>query len=120
MGPIASAPLEIGQRTKTPVTITISIGGVPVPLAGCHVWFTMKKHADDLDADAIIAREIIAHVDPVNGITGFTTTVEETDNDAGDYVCDVAWDNAGETLLQKVPPFPAKLVPDVTDDATRA
>ncbi len=119
MGPIASAPLEIGQRTKTPVTITISIGGVPVNLTNCTVWFTVKKHHEDLDADAIIAREITAHVDPANGVTGFTTTVDETDNDAGDYVYDVAWDNAAETLLQKIPGQKAKLVPDVTDDATR-
>lgn len=104
--------LYIKRRSKTPITIQLT----GLDLTGCTVYFTAKPEidTDDTDSNAIIKRDITSHTDAANGVTGFTTTVEETDHEAGRYIADVWVENAAGTAIYGSRNFALEIEESVT------
>lgn len=72
-------------------------------ITGWIMYLTLKKSIDDLDADAVISKDISVHTTPSTGATLVTITAAETANLLGTYVYDIQYkDTSGNiaTLIE--------------------
>lgn len=85
-----------GDDVTIPVTFKDSTGAA-INLTGSTVYFTVKKNPDDLDAAAVISKDIVTHTNPTTGSTTISLTHAETSIAAGRYFWDLQIkDNAGK------------------------
>jgi len=62
--------------------------GTAIDITGWTIFFTAKNDIDDVDADAIIKKDITSHTDPTAGTTQIHLTPTDT-NLLGIYVYDI-------------------------------
>lgn len=114
-------PLEIKQRSKVPIVLRFKdTAGVAIDITGSTVYFTVKRiiDQDETDADAVIKKDITVHSDPLNGLTGFTPTQTESDQEAGPYQGDVWRKTAAGTELLPSESFDVQFIAPITRRAT--
>lgn len=63
--------------------------GVLIDLSGSTVFFTVKRRINDLDVNAVIAKEISVFDDPEEGVAIVELSPEDTDIRRGSYIYDV-------------------------------
>lgn len=63
--------------------------GSSVDLTGATVFFTAKKNMSDLDAAAVIKKDVTSHSDPTHGKTVITLTTSDTNVPVGNYFWDI-------------------------------
>ena len=71
--------------------------GAAVDLTGDTIFFTVKENETDVDADALIRKDITPS-DPTGGIATMTITHTESDVDVGDHYFDVQRVTSGGTV----------------------
>jgi len=64
-------------------------GSSPIDITDWTVFFTIKKNADDVDADAVLTKDVTSHSDPTNGITEIVLLDTETDEIEGVFDYDI-------------------------------
>jgi len=75
------------------LTFTDSAGAA-VDISTWTVFFTMKTSRADLDANALITKDITVHDDATNGETSFIIYSTETASRVGSYYYDMQYRNA--------------------------
>lgn len=74
--------------------------GLAISIVDWKLYFTLKKYAWKLDADASIVKDITEHSDPTHGITTFTLTKSDTEElRSGVYVFDIQIKKADGTIV---------------------
>lgn len=73
----------------------VTLRKLPVDITGFTFFFTAKKNADDVDADAVITKDVDSHIDATNGQTKITLSTSDTDIDVGDYYYDIEMKDGG-------------------------
>ena len=63
--------------------------GNPYNLTGYTMKMTVKRHKDDLDADAVIGTKTATIVAPATGVGVFSFSSSDTNKTAGKYYYDV-------------------------------
>ena len=81
--------ISIIRRDDVNLNLAIKDGdGNAKNITGYTVFFTVKRNQNDPDADALIAKEIIAHTNAVAGLTTVALSSTDTDIEEGDYFYD--------------------------------
>ena len=80
----------VKSDTKT-YTLTIKNDGVAVDISGWSLYFTVKDDYEDLDADAIITKNVVfpANASSIAGIGYLPLTSIDTDVALGNYKYDM-------------------------------
>ena len=82
--------LEIIRGDDTTLEFTFKdVDGSAIDLTGSEVFFTVKKNAKDLDADAVVIKDWVFPGDGSDGVLEFTLTSEDTDLDTRAYSYDI-------------------------------
>jgi hypothetical protein len=69
-------------------------------ITGYTVFFTVKSDTDLSDEDAEIKKDIVGHIDPINGKTTISITHEDTvDLKAGKYYFDIQIKDLSDKIL---------------------
>ena len=63
--------------------------GVAIDISLWTIFFTVKESKDDLDADAVIAKNVTTHSDPTHGISEIALVPADTEDLAGNYFYDI-------------------------------
>ena len=71
--------------------------GDAVDLTGDTIFFTVKENETDLDADALIRKDITPP-DPTTGVAEMTISHDDSDVDVGDWYFDVQRVTAAGTV----------------------
>jgi hypothetical protein len=83
--------------------IQIKNNGIPMDISGWTFFFTMKNKINDSDANAVLKRDIVIHVDANQGRTQLVLSATDTANFVGSYVYDFQFrdinGNVGTFLL---------------------
>jgi hypothetical protein len=64
----------------------------PVDITGWKVYFTVKTNLAETDENAKIKKDVVSHVDPINGETQINLTATDT-NLVGNYIFDIQYKN---------------------------
>lgn len=92
-------PLYRGNTRPYALTFTDE-DGEPIIITDWKLYFTLKKYAWKLDADASVVKDIIEHTDPTNGKTQFVLTESDTkDLRSGVYVFDIQIKKADDAIV---------------------
>lgn len=102
-----------GDHVSLPITITDS-DDTAVNLTGSTVFFTVKKQLEDVDASAVIQKDITAHSNPTAGETQIDLTSSDTDIDPGTY----HWDLQIKDSLGNISSIHSEVL-KVVDDVTK-
>jgi len=83
--------LQLVKKDTKTYTVTITNGGVAVDISGWSLYFTVKSNYEDIDADAIITKNIVfpANASSVAGIGYLPLTMDDTDVALGNYKYDM-------------------------------
>ena len=104
------------ENTRT-ITVTVTDGdGTVVDLTGYTMKMTVKRQAEDTDANAAIGPVTATIASPATGIGVITLTKTHTDIPARDYTYDVKIENAAGTARHTVV-GPSKFT--ITEDVTK-
>lgn len=76
-----------GDDKTWPLTFT-DANGDPFDLTGYTIFFTVKEKKADVDADAVITKDITSHTDASGGISSLALTHDDTDIAVGYYIYD--------------------------------
>lgn len=79
------------------VTFTDSNGSA-IDITGYTVWFTVKERESDIDANAIIQKEVTSHSDPTNGETTIDLTNSDMDINPKTYYYDIQWKDTNDKI----------------------
>lgn len=77
-----------GDDIAINVTCKDSLTGVPINITGYSVFLTVKRHPNEQDANALIAKKVTSHISPTDGMTKVTLSNIETNIEEGDYIYD--------------------------------
>jgi len=86
-----------GDDSDFELTFT-DVDGVAIDLTNSTVFFTVKADKDDLDNEALIAKEIILFEEPETGIAVLQLTSTDTDIPAHDYYYDVQLKDSNDKI----------------------
>lgn len=73
------------------VTFTVNVvdaSSNAIDITGSTLFFTVKANETDLDANALITKDVTSHTDPSNGETEVTLSNTDTEIRPGKYVYD--------------------------------
>ena len=89
--------IEHKRGTDAVYDITVTDdNGNPVDITGATIFFTVKykSDTDETDSQALIAKTVTTHIDPVNGVTSFTISKTDSNIFYGSYRFDMQYKNA--------------------------
>lgn len=86
---VMSNTLKVIKGDDSTITVTFKNNGVVVNITSYTVFFTVKKKLSDVDADAVIKKDITSHTDPTNGKTSIVLTSVDTGKTPGSYYWDL-------------------------------
>lgn len=85
-----TSDMQIIRRDDVAYDITfVDVDGDPINLTGATVFFTVKRKLTDVDADAVIEKEITVFTTPLLGVATLNLTNSETNIAPGDYFFDI-------------------------------
>jgi len=88
--------LNFKQKRGDTFSLPIDFGQ---DITGWTVFLTLKKNIDDLDAAAVITKDITSHDDAAAGDTTVAMTAAETSNLLGTYYYDIQYKDASANVV---------------------
>ena len=82
--------LHVFKKTTTNFELTFTDSGIPKPISGWTIYFTVKENMGDTDANAKIKYDITTHQDAPNGKSIIQITQADSDR-VGDYWYDICY-----------------------------
>lgn len=83
--------LELFRKTTKAYKLQFNRDGLPINITGWTIYFTMKANMADTDENAIIKKDVVNHVQPLNGTTLIGLNSSDTDVDARAYYYDIKY-----------------------------
>ena len=103
-----------GDDQSIPIEVTNEQTGAPEDITGWKFYFTVKLSWEDPDSDAVIAIDVVDHIDPTQGLTAIPITAEDSSVAPGVYQYDVqAKDNLGN-IITVVASQICSIIPEIT------
>lgn len=88
--------MEVIRRDDCDFELTFKdVDGNVINLTGSTVFFTVKRHVDDDDDDAVISKTITSFEDPTSGVALLQLSKTDTDLPAKAYYFDVQLVDSG-------------------------
>lgn len=82
--------MTVTRRDDVVFEITFTdVDGEPIDLTGATVFFTVKKRLSDVDADAVIEKEITVFDAPETGVAELALDTDDTNIVATSYFYDI-------------------------------
>ena len=105
--------LTIIRGDSVTVNFTFQSGGAAYDITGATCFFTVKKSADEADADASISKSWTSHTTPTSGLTTLALSSTDTNLTPGVYVFDTQV-KASNGSIFSITPGTVTVVADVT------
>lgn len=92
---MADLRIEATKRDDEDYELTFKdVDGNVIDLTGATIYFTVKKNVDDVDADAVIKKEISSFENPESGVAVLALSKDETNIPVRGYYYDIQLVNA--------------------------
>lgn len=102
-----------GDDKNLVVTVTDDNGDA-IDITGYTIFFTAKTNQDDIDANAVISKDVTSHTSPSEGISTIALASSDTDVTAGRYWYDIQIkDTSGK--ITSTSPYTLTITQDITE-----